>query len=551
MKRLSLLGGLALALQGLLPPFALAGDTKKFTDWGRYQVALGNFTGSQKVHILMARRGPFANGTEALPSTLSGTDLQTNHYIPWERNGPLGGGHLYGVFTAQGGRVYQVNAIYTQGGLPIIHMRARASQGSIFNNGKLLISSDPNFDKNNATFYAEIRPSGSLPTWQIVLGGALWVSLVGTPIAAMIIGTLSGSSEFTFAVPTGGMTLYYRMTGCTATSDYNGSFTIPSGLAPGSVYGVDMYGWCGGGGVGNWARATQRAVLPQSLFSAFTSGNYAFMNAYASGVSGFYWQGTVGVSVSGPDDCGGTATDAYSPNEGVTFILSGADCWDTGFGAPSAMGSVRASLPTLTAQFSPSPNIIPSGYSSGNPTSYLPSRLQSFTAPSKQSVSFTPRATYNMTVGSTQQSGTATSGTSTTTATGQMLTVASWWDTLQGNNVLSSLGYFPPTFTYTFSNYARSCTLTYTGTSTVTVYDLAPPNTSLSFTPGGTTYYTPKSYTLSSSSNKITVGDSLYYVTPTSELSKLSASGCTLSTSFTSGATQTDISLNPGFFVLK
>ncbi|WP_377749939.1 hypothetical protein, partial [Pseudomonas aeruginosa] len=89
------------------------------------------------------------------------------------------------------------------------------------------------------------------------------------------------------------VTLYYKMTGCTATSDFNGSFSVPvSQLQPGVAYGVDIYGWCGGGGVGNWAKAVQRALVPRPLdqgarytysfsdpsvpgYSIYAAGNYS------------------------------------------------------------------------------------------------------------------------------------------------------------------------------------------------------------------------------------------------------------------------------------
>jgi hypothetical protein len=235
----------------------------------------------------------------------------------------------------------------TSNDVPVV-IRGWASQGNMFNEGLLIITD--NWDPNRATFRYELRAQGGLPLWQFLLGFALWFTPGGQVGTALLWGTTSNSGSTTITINSQeySKTIYYRYTGCTAASDYDGSFTLYASAPAGQAIVLNAQGWCGGGGVGNWARVSQAVAVPPDFHSFATSGNsYYVFGAQGYRVFAYYLGKTA--SVTGPDDCGGTYRDFYpASGGGINFVISGADCDKNMWGAPGTPGTSYISMPSLT-----------------------------------------------------------------------------------------------------------------------------------------------------------------------------------------------------------
>ncbi|RTI56530.1 hypothetical protein CSW14_05910 [Thermus scotoductus] len=351
-QSLALSGALALALQFPLALAQTPPNQVEITTWGTHEFALGNFSGTKELSIL-AGRTLGSNGLMGIPSRIDVWEQGGRLPLPPVEQLPGNPSHMGRTYEVQSGKMYEGRVDYGPGGLRALHIRVRASQGTIFNAGKVVVTDASNYSSDSAKYvYGEVYTRGGMPTWRILLGLAFWISGFGVPVAAALLGNPSGSSEFTVTFPEGtsSVTLYYKMTGCTAFSDFNGSFSVPvSQLQPGVAYGVDIYGWCGGGGIGNWAKAVQRALVPRPLDQG-ASYRYSFSDPSVPGYS-IYVAGDY--SIYGPDDCSGWYTDRYEHNNGIHFKIGGAECWRAGFGLPGQTGRVLTSAPSLTLKTYP------------------------------------------------------------------------------------------------------------------------------------------------------------------------------------------------------
>lgn len=519
---------LVLLLFGSL--LALAQKEAKITSWGTHRFALdaGSPGVTRPVTIVASDtkgRGGL-RGKVRYMEALAGAWVQGNV------------ANVYQIANLKAGNNYQTTIYYDPSGHAFIHFRVFASQGNIFNQGRLILTDTPDYNRQNAqTLYGEVSANGGIPAWQALLGVVLWITGYGIPVAAALLGTTSGTTTFTYAVPAGtGATIYYKMTGCTAFGDYNGSFTIPANLTPGAVYGVDVHGWCGGGGIGNWARANQKVVLPGELLfiprTTFSDPN----------VPGYALVFDMSTRFHGPDDCGGYYEDGYDPQGGIHYKLSGADCWATGFGAPGDLGSVRTFLPSLTVHFRYIQARL-SGFTvlGTDIASKISSRLPHYapTSPNTVSAIYTPPATYRGNVYESTRTGTASAGGETVTGSGVVynFSFSAIWSIGSTNLVDTFLSLNPPTISYTFPNYTGTCTVkNITTDKTLTIYELTPPQT-FSGRPGEARQVSfPRKILPPGGTNTLGKGG-LYYMTTGSGPAavghiSLSGSGCSTITNY-------------------
>ena len=243
------------------------------------------------------------------------------------------------------GQIKQARVEYGSSNEVPVVIRAWASQGNVFNDG-LLIVTDNMQDPSRATFRYELRAQGGLSTWQILLGFALWF-VPGGQIGTFILwGSTSNSGSTTITINST-KTVYYKYTGCTAFSDYDDSFTLYASAPAGQAIVLNVQGWCGGLGAGNWARVSQAVAVPPD-FHSFAIDNSSYVFGTPSYQVFAYYLGKT-ASVMGPDDCDGYYTDAYpTSGGGINFVISGADCDSNMWGAPGKPGTVYTSIPSLT-----------------------------------------------------------------------------------------------------------------------------------------------------------------------------------------------------------
>jgi len=251
------------------------------------------------------------------------------------------------TLTLSQGQIKRARVEYgTRNEVPVV-IRGWASQGNVFNRG-LLIVTDNMDDPSRATFRYELRAQGGLPLWQFLLGFALWL-VPGGQIGTFILwGSTSSSGSTTITIDST-KTVYYKYTGCTAVGDYDGSFTLYASAPAGQAIVLNVQGWCGGGGVGNWARVSQAVTVPSDFHQYSTGGteyNFVALNRtilkYVLSKASY---------VGGPDDCGNYYTDRYphyTSGGGINFVISGADCDGNMWGAPNKPGRSYTSVPSLT-----------------------------------------------------------------------------------------------------------------------------------------------------------------------------------------------------------
>jgi hypothetical protein len=238
--------------------------------------------------------------------------------------------------------------------VPVV-IRAWASQGTVLNDGQLIVT-DNKDNPNQASFRFVLSARNSVPTWQILLGLALWLIPGGQLGTFILWGNTSNTGSVTIAVDprSGTKTIYYTYTGCTALADYNGSFTLDPGNVPaGQAIVLNVQGWCGGAGVGNWARVSQAVTVPPDFH------NYSRIRpAFTFEALGyrFTYPFSFGTYIRGPDDCGGTYTDGYpASGGGINFVISGADCDANMWGAPGKPERSYTRMPSLTLYTNASP----------------------------------------------------------------------------------------------------------------------------------------------------------------------------------------------------
>lgn len=530
-QSLALSGALALALQFPLALAQTPPNQVEITTWGTHEFALGNFSGTKELSIL-AGKTQGSNGLMGMPTSMFVKEQGGgSSYTAYGRQI---NGHMGLTYQVQSGKMYEGEVYYGPSGLRALHIRVRASQGTIFNGGKVVVTDAPDYSSNSAQYvYGEVYANGGIPTWRLLLGLAFWVSGYGIPVAAALFGDRSGSGEFTVTFPEGtsSVTLYYKMTGCTATSDFNGSFSVPvSQLEPGVAYGVDIYGWCGGGGVGNWAKAVQRALVPRPLDQG-ARYTYSFSDPSVPGYS-IYAAGAY--SIYGPDDCGGWYTDPYEHNNGIHFKIDGVECWGTGFGLPGPTGRVLTSAPSLTLRADPSWWVSGTTQEGNDDVIFrdvLASR-QPAALYGRASVqaTFTPRVFYYGNFGTGTASGTASSGGSAVSGTGTYVTFAMTDGRYPGgDNVYDYSSSLYLTHSITFPAYTGTCTLKNSGTSTITIHELTPPGTFTARLENGSAPYTFPKKTVAAGGTVNLGKNGVYYVSSGSKynLSVISG-GCSI-----------------------
>lgn len=557
-QSLALSGALALALQFPLALAQTPPNQVEITTWGTREFALGNFSGTKELSIL-AGRTLGSNGLMGIPGRIDVREQGREDPLPSVKQLPVNSSHMGRTYEVQSGKMYEGRVDYGPGGLRALHIRVRASQGNIFNAGKVIVTDASNYRSNSAQYvYGEVSASGGIPTWRLLLGLAFWVTGYGIPVAAVLLGDRSGSGEFTVTFPEGtsSVTLYYKMTGCTATSDFNGSFSVPvSQLQPGVAYGVDIYGWCGGGGVGNWAKAVQRALVPRPLDQGAWY-TYSFSDPSVPGYS-IYAAGNY--SIYGPDDCGGWYTDPYEHNNGIHFKIHGAECWRGGFGLPGETGRVLTSAPSLRLEASPSWWV--SGTTREGSDHVIFSNVLGSRQPAalfgRASVqtTFTPRVFYYGNFGTGTASGTASSGGSAVSGTGTYVT----FDMTDGRypdggNVYDYSSSLYLTHSITFPAYTGTCTLKNSGTSTITIHELTPPGTFTARLENGSATYTFPKKTVAAGGTVDLGKNGVYYVSSGSKsnLSVISG-GCSIinSRSFGAPGERETITFKDNFFGLR
>ena len=249
------------------------------------------------------------------------------------------------TLTLRQGEIKRARVDYgTSNSVPVV-IRGWASQGNMFNRGLLIITD--NWDRNQATFRYELQAWGGLPLWQFLLGFALWFTPGGQIGTALLWGSTSNSGSTTITIDSS-KTVYYKYTGCTATGDYDGSFTLYASAPPGQAIVLNAQGWCGWGGFGNWARVSQAVTVPSDFHQYSTTGL-----EYTFGALGRTLKYVLGKAayVGGPDDCGNYYMDRYphyTSGGGINFVISGADCDSNMWGAPNKPGRSYTSMPSLT-----------------------------------------------------------------------------------------------------------------------------------------------------------------------------------------------------------
>jgi len=430
--------------------------------------------------------------------------------------------------------------------VPVV-IRAWASQGTFLNSGLLIVTDNP--DRNQASFRFELSARNSIPTWKLLLGFALWFIPGGQLATAILWGNTSNTGSTTVALDPqlGTKTIYYTYTGCTATADYNGSFTLDPRYVPaGQAIVLNFQGWCGGGGVGNWARVSQAVAVPPDFHSFATGSSYYVFGTPSYRVFAYYLGKTA--SVMGPDDCGGYYTDPYpASGGGINFVISGAGCDRNMWGAPGKPGTVYTSMRSLTLIAA-----ISGGWGDLSGTSFNPGVSYKYSLSwTNKSLPYSPTPYIPGNVSTTPVSSQLPDGT-----------------VVYGNAVqFSPNGYTDrmaivsgspigigglPDLTIPYRN--PKCTFKNNSSDkTFTVYFLDPPGTySLSSLPGGmipaqtsqlapgaSAVYPPGFYLVQDSSGSV--------VYPNSNGGGLSVTGCALRSSFYNRATEETAMISPGF----
>ncbi len=342
-ERVFLLSGLFLVLLGFTAQ-AKGFLMKEIRTFGRQQIAIDlDGRAEAKVSVLASDQ----SGRQLVFGKVY--EVETQDGSPPQRFGPLVGNRLN---LARGQRK-RVNVYYDGNNykVPVV-IRAWASQGTILNAGRLIVT-DNKDNPRGASFRYELSARGSLPTWQFLLGFALWFVPGGQPLTPILWGSVSNTGSTTIVLDRRETkTIYYTYTGCSAAQDYNDSFTLDPRYVPaGQAIVLNIQGWCGGLGVGNWARVSQAVAVPPDFYAFATtpSGRVSF----AFGTPNrrvFDYHLYTSASVYGPDDCGGYYTDPYPNRDGrsINFAISGADCAYNIWGLPGKPGVSYSWLPNLT-----------------------------------------------------------------------------------------------------------------------------------------------------------------------------------------------------------
>jgi hypothetical protein len=516
---------------------------KEITTFGSHQVAvdLGGQT-SATVSILASDR----SGSQLVLGKAK--NVATQDGFPPQQFGPRLVGNM--VTLTPGSRKW-ANVHYDGNGyqVPVV-IRAWASQGTVLNNGRLIVTDDPEGNRDKASFWFELSARNSIPTWQILLGLALWLVPGGQLGTFILWGNTSntGSATITFDHQSGTKTIYYTYTGCTAFADYNGSFILdPRSTPAGQAIVLNIQGWCGGEGAGNWARVSQAVTVPPDFHSFATGSSYYVFGTPSYPVFAYYLDR--GAKVSGPDDCGGYYTDFYpASGGGINFVISGADCDSNMWGAPGKPGTSYTSMPSLTLiAFA-----IPGGWEdlSGN--------------------SFNPRVSYRYSLSWTYKS---LSYSPTPYIPGNASTTPVSFQLPDGTVVYGNAVQFSPNgYTDGMAIVSGSpigigglpdliipyrnpkCTFKNNSSDkTFTVYFLDPPGTySLSSLPGGmipaqTSQLVPGASAVYPEGFYLVQDSSGSFVYPNSDGGGLSVTGCTVLSSFYNRATEETVIIDPGF----
>lgn len=192
------------------------------------------------------------------------------------------------------------------------------------------------------------------------------------------------------------------------------------------------------------------------------------------------------VSLFGPDDCGVWPIGERYHGGGVSYKLSGVECWRNSFGAPGEMRSLRTTLPSLELRFSNLDSLSPdsysffvSGFAEGGWSHYYHAGIR-FTASltsGTDRISFTPRATYSGSISTLTIPGTDPSGTVSGSGTAYQFNFdGSTY--MVGDLVVDRAFSIPlsmPLLTLTIPNYGSICPYENISEQTVTIYELTPP----------------------------------------------------------------------------
>jgi hypothetical protein len=376
-KALLLLSGFFLVLLGSVG-LTSGFQVREIRRFGSYQIAV-DLQRSTTVSILASDQP----GNQLVLGKVA--DITTEDGRPPQRLGP---GLMGNKLTLTPGAAKWANVRYNGDNylVPVV-IRAWASQGNVLNNGRLIVTDHPN--RSRASFRFELSARNSIPTWQFLLGFALWFIPGGQLATAVLWGSTSNTGSITIAVPKSETrTIFYTYTGCTAHADYEGSFTLnPTDVPAGQAIVLNVQGWCGQllfiGGVGNWARVSQAVAVPPDFHNYGRSdrSTHTSVDAFTFGALGYRvaYPISLSKSVEGPDDCRNTYRDEYpSSGGGINFVISGAGCDSNMWGAPGKPERSYTSMPTLTLYTRASPVYDPyqyyydprSGNTFGSPTSY-------------------------------------------------------------------------------------------------------------------------------------------------------------------------------------
>ena len=525
----------------------------KIESWGTRTFTFGNFTGTNQLNFF-AGMTRSADGTTVEPFEFRLQSTHSSAPTRFERPGNFLPHALWSI-PVTSGSMYDVYIEYKPqtSGDRILYVRMQAANGNIFNRGVLTLADTQaaaqNKDPQKANLvYGSVSAGRNLPIWAGVLGVLFWLSGYGIPVAAVLWGQVSGSSEGVFVISgdVPSLTLYYNMTGCTATQDYNNSFTVPvSQMQPGVAYTLDLYGWCGGGGIGNWAAAKQRAVLPGNLLAIDRSAYFRDPN-----VPGYELVGRVeNRAIFGPDDCGGTYEDPLMPTNGILYKISGADCTSDTFGAPGESRSLYLSFPSLTLRDYIDQRMYPNVTNhSGAP--HLRDAWSAYGAPrmntgrERRETTFTPRAWVRGNLSSYPSSGTATGGGETRSGVGTAYRFNPWDASL--NSAFYDLGWnISLRYSWTLKPYTKTCTVrnitSGPNQKSFTIYELTPAQTFIG-EPGRVHYVSFPRHTLGIGGSLSLKAPGIYYSPELNSQGGITVSGCGITTQTSTFPT--------GYFVL-
>lgn len=536
-------------------PWAVAQEAK-IQSWGTHTFALGDFTGTKDLNFF-AGMTQGTDGTQVNPTSFEARGEEGPISLRYFRDFrphrlwriPVESGKMHKVWI---GYIPKTNANR------ILYVRMWAANGNMFNSGRLTvadtsIAAQEKNPQKARLIYGSVSANGDVPIWAAFLGVLFWLTAYGAPVTAILLGHTSGTSQGVFVIPPDApsLTLYYNMTGCTAFSDYNGSFTVPvSQMQPGVAYVLDMYGWCGGGGVGNWAGVWQRAVLPGDLNLERYNMNVFFRGG---GIPGDYYTlaGRVTRTVRGPGSCWNFREAEYNPQEGIQYKISGEGCGD--FGSPGASGSVYPSFPSLTLRDIVGKGVRPIFVSYGSSLEsawFEYARYRTYTEYERRYTTFTPRAWVRGRLYSSPSSGTATGGGETVSGTGTA------YDFIP-EDLPQERAFYDPSWTITsgyswsLGPYTGTCTVKNRANKSLTIYELTPPMT---FTgkPGRTVWVDFPSFTLGPGQSRSFGAPGTYYTPEVNFIGWLGVSGCSLITQIRMkvGSESEDYYFPEGFFML-